>query len=189
MITPAISGALVIAVARAAAQPAAVVNLAAVTLCVALFLLFASMTAFTLDAAVLALAHALALPRHCRWSLSRRLFARSTVPSLRLRPHMTADLLPMPPPNLPPPHHPCRHRPRRRSLSCAVRRSCTPGLSCAAGLATLQLALFPSLCALPGHYMQRPDLSQAKTDDTLGCIKFEHGAPQARKLTPHRPSL
>jgi hypothetical protein len=27
--------------------------------------------------------------------------------------------------------------------------------------------------------MQRPDLSQAKTDDTLGGNKFEHGGPQA----------
>jgi hypothetical protein len=153
-------------------------------------LLFAFMTAFTLDAAVLALAHALeCAPSRLATAGGAGAGASPPDPSFRLRPHMTADLLPMPPPNLPPPHHPCRHRPRRRNLSCAVRRSCTPGLFCAAGLATLQLALFPSLCALPGHYMQRPDLSQAKTDDTLGCIKFEHGAPQARELTPHRPSL
>jgi len=140
VITPArISGALVIAVARAAAQPAAVVNLAAVTLCVALFLLFASMTAFTLDAAVLALAHALALPRHCRWSLSRRLSARSTVPSLRLRPHMTADPSPMPPPSLPPPSPlPPPPSPPQPILRCQTILHSRP-IPCAAGLATLQL--------------------------------------------------
>ena len=100
------------------------------------------MTAFTLDAAVLALAHALeCAPSRLATAGGAGAGASPPDPSFRLRPHMTADLLPMPPPNLPPPHHPCRHRPRRRSLSCAVRRSCTPGLSCAAGLATLQLAV------------------------------------------------
>ena len=52
---------MVIAVARAAAQPAAAVTFfAAVTLCVALFLLFAFKTTVTLAAAVLALALATA---------------------------------------------------------------------------------------------------------------------------------
>ena len=91
-------------------------------------------------------------PRHCRWSRSRRLCARSIVPSLRLHPLMPAD----PSPRC---RRPACHRHHtlaaaalsdRRSSILRCQMIFTPGLSCAAGLATLQLAVVPQPVR-PGH--------------------------------------
>ena len=126
------------------------------------------------DAAVLALAHALeCAPSRLATAGGAGAVASPPDPSFRLRPHMTADLSPMPPPNL------ChRHITLAATalaaaaypLRCQTILHSRPILCCRPSHAatSCSLACAPwALCKDPTFHRQRPTIRSAATSSSM----------------------